>query len=82
MGQRLEVRWDQQLLEVLARGRIDGYLVEDSVARAMQRESTQPLHSFAVDEHTEEPMRLMFSRSVPASVVQRLNAAIARKPRP
>lgn len=80
-AQRLEVRWDQQLLDVLARGRIDGYLVEDSVARAMQRESTQPLQSFGVSEHTEEPMHLMFSRAVPESVVQRFNAAIARRPR-
>lgn len=80
-GQRLEVRWDQQLLDVLARGRIDGYLVEDSVARAMQRDSSQALQSFAVDEFSEEPMHLMFSRTVPYDVVKRFDAAIARKQR-
>ncbi|MDG9924624.1 MULTISPECIES: transporter substrate-binding domain-containing protein [unclassified Pseudomonas] len=74
--QRLEVRWDQQLHQMLILGRIDGYLVEASVARAQQAVGGQPMRVFNVSEHPEEPMHLMFSREVPRAVVERFDNAI------
>lgn len=75
-AQRLEVRWDQQLHQMLILGRIDGYLVEASVARAQQSVGGQPIRVFSVSEHPEEPMHLMFSREVPGEVVERFDQSI------
>lgn len=76
-GTRLEVRWDEQLQQMLALGRIDGYLVELSVARAQQAAAdAAPMRLFTVGEHPREPMHLMFSLGVPVQVVERFDAAI------
>ncbi|WP_043307046.1 ABC transporter substrate-binding protein [Pseudomonas sp. ML96] len=75
-NQRMEVRWDQQLHQVLSLGRIDGYLVEASVAQAQQSVGGQPMQLFAVSEHPQEPMHLMFSRKVAEQVVERFDDAI------
>ncbi|MDD0841785.1 substrate-binding periplasmic protein [Pseudomonas sp. Gutcm_11s] len=77
--QRMEVRWDQQLHQVLSLGRIDGYLVEASVAQAQQSVGGQPMQLFAVSEHPQEPMHLMFSRKVEEQVVERFDEAIRQR---
>lgn len=75
----LEVRWDQQLQELLSKKRIDGYMVEASVAYAQQQVAEQQLQLLTVDEHQPEPMFLMFSKSVSATIVARFNRAIDQR---
>jgi polar amino acid transport system substrate-binding protein len=77
----LEVRWDQQLHQLLAAQRIDGYLVEMSVARAQQAVGGQPVRLRTVSEQPHEPMYLMFSRDVPHQVVESFNEAILARTR-
>lgn len=75
----LEVRWDQQLLELLSKQRIDGYMVEAGVAYAQQQATDQQLQLLAIDEHQPEPMFLMFSKRVPPAIVERFNLAIDQR---
>lgn len=75
----LEVRWDQQLQELLNKKHIDGYMVEASVAYAQQQAAEQQLQLLTVDEHQPEPMFLMFSKSVSPAIVERFNRAIDQR---
>jgi polar amino acid transport system substrate-binding protein len=75
----LEVRWDQQLQELLSKKRIDGYMVEASVAHAQLQAAEQQLQLLTVDEHRPEPMFLMFSKSVSPAIVERFNRAIDQR---
>lgn len=75
-GQRLEVRWDQQLQQMLQHRRIDGYLVEASVARAQAATGGLPVRLLRIREQPSEAMHLMFSLGTPAALVERFNQAI------
>lgn len=81
-AQRLQVRWDQQLLKLLKARRIDGYLIEASIAPQLTRQNPQALQQHQVSEQNPEPMHLMFSRQVPGAIVQRFDAAIAAQAKP
>ena len=81
-AQRLQVRWDQQLLKLLKARRIDGYLIEASIAPQLTRQNPQALQQHQVSEQNPEPMHLMFSQRVPVEIVQRFNAAIAAPAKP
>lgn len=81
-AQRLQVRWDQQLLKLLKAKRIDGYLIEASIAHQLTRQNPQALQQHQVSEQNPEPMHLMFSQRVPVEIVQRFNAAIAAPVKP
>ena len=81
-AQRLQVRWDQQLLKLLKAKRIDGYLIEASIAPQLTRQNPQALQQHQVSEQNPEPMHVMFSQRVPVEIVQRFNAAIAAPAKP
>lgn len=81
-AQRLEVRWDQQLQQMLQHWRIDGYLVEASVARAQAATGELPVRLLHIREQPTEPMHLMFSLDTPAALVERFNRAIRAQPVP
>jgi polar amino acid transport system substrate-binding protein len=81
-AQRLRVRWDQQLLKLLKAKRIDGYLIEASIAPQLTQQNSQALQQHQVSEQKPEPMHLMFSHKVPAEIVQRFDAAIAAQAKP
>ena len=81
-AQRLQVRRDQQLLKLLKARRIDGYLIEASIAPQLTRQNPQALQQHQVSEQNPEPMHLMFSQRVPVEIVQRFNAAIAAPAKP
>lgn len=70
------VRWDQQLQEMLLHQRIDGYLVETSVAQAQIASTGQPANLIEVSEHRAEPLHLMFARQVSPAIVERFDTAI------
>lgn len=81
-AQRLQVRWDQQLLKLLKAKRIDGYLIEASIVPQLTRQNPQALQQHQVNEQNPEPMHLMFSQQVPIEIVQRFDAAIAAPAKP
>ena len=81
-AQRLQVRWDQQLLKLLKAKRIDGYLIEASIAPQLTRQNPQALQQHQLSEQNPEPMHLMFARQVPIDIVQRFDAAIAAPAKP
>lgn len=81
-AQRLQVRWDQQLLKLLKAKRIDGYLIEASIAPQLTQQNPQALQQHQVSEQTPEPMHLMFARQVPLAIIQRFDAAIAAQAKP
>ena len=81
-AQRLRVRWDQQLLKLLKAKRIDGYLIEASIAPRLTQQNAQALQQHQVSEQKPEPMHLMFSHKVPIEIVQRFDAAIAAQAKP
>ena len=81
-AQRLQVRWDQQLLKLLKAKRIDGYLIEASIAPRLTQQNAQALQQHQVSEQKPEPMHLMFSHKVPIEIVQRFDAAIAAQAKP
>ena len=74
-----QVRWDQKLHNQLSEERIDGYLIEASV---VQSQKTETVHWLNIREFRSEPLHLMFSRKVPAAIVERFNLAISGKPLP
>lgn len=72
-----EVRFDSQLRDMLLAGRIDGYLIEAVVGQWQREAVGGQLRLHALREHQPEPMHLMFSKQVPTTVVNRINAAIS-----
>ena len=75
-SRRIEVRSDQQLLQLLRAGRIDGYWVEAFVADAKLKQGGIVVQE--IPDVIGEPMHLMFARHVPDAIVQRVDQAIAR----
>ncbi|CBL44988.1 Probably periplasmic transport [gamma proteobacterium HdN1] len=70
----IEVRWDEQLLALLLHRRIDGYLLEAHVADKLSRLAKVQLNH--LPDLKAESVRLMFSKSVDQTTVERFNAAI------
>ncbi|WP_416398928.1 substrate-binding periplasmic protein [Allohahella sp. A8] len=75
--QIIEVGSDDQLLEMLRIGRIEGYLVEDLVAIEHVGQASAALSVYVISEAVPEPMQLMFGLHVPETIVHRFDAAIS-----
>ena len=71
--QIIEMRWDQKLHQQLINQQIDGYLIEASVVQSQRASSPTWLN---VQEFRMEPLHLMFSRQIPADIVERFDRAI------
>lgn len=72
----VELSENDQMVGMLAAGRLDGYIVEDGVALVQAQESGFPLHRYVIKEQTADPLHYMFSLRVADDVVQRFNSAI------
>lgn len=75
----VELSENDQMVGMLAAGRLDGYIVEDGVAQVQAQESGFPLHRYVIEEQTADPLHYMFSLRVPDDVVQRFNSAIQKR---
>lgn len=73
---RLEVRSDQQLLQLLQTGRIDAFWVEAFVADGKIAQKGVEVRD--LPDLVGEPMHLMFARHVPDTTVERFDQAIVR----
>ncbi len=75
-AQRIELRWDQKLREMLQFNRIDGFLAEEAVAKAMVSNDPQQYLLLSVAEHKPDPMHLMFSPLINPAIIARFNNEI------
>ena len=75
----VELNDNEQMVGMLEAGRLDGYIIEDAVAKMQLQESASPLHRYVIKEQTADPLYYMFSLRVDDSVVQRFNIAIRRR---
>lgn len=71
----IEVRHDHQMLKMIDKKRIDGFIVEKQVAEYMLSTSNN-LYMINITEAVAEPVFLMFSKQVPTNIVERFNQAI------
>ena len=71
----VRVRKDDQLLGMLMLERIEGFIVEYTIARTMKN-GQEGLQISNISGLEPEPMHLMFSLEVPGTVVDRFNNAI------
>ncbi|WP_165495695.1 substrate-binding periplasmic protein [Marinobacter halodurans] len=67
---------NEQMVEMLARGRLDGFIIEDGVAQMLIKNSDYPLRRLIIQEQVTDPLHYLFSRDVPDAVVERFNAVI------
>lgn len=75
----IELDHNEQMVGMLMAGRIDGYLVEDGVARMQMRDSGYPLHMGIIEEQEADPLHYIFSHRVADEVIERFNEAIERQ---
>lgn len=70
---------NEQMINMLAFGRLDGFIVEDGVARVQIPASSYPLQRFILEEQVADPLHYMFSLEIANDVIQRFNAAIMER---
>ena len=75
----VELSGNDQMVGMLAAGRLDGYIVEDGVAQMQAQDSGFPLHRYVIEEQTGDPLHYMFSLRVADDIVQRFNSAIQKR---
>lgn len=69
----------RQMVGMLALGRLDGFIVEDGVARMELASARFPMRSFIIREEVTDPLYYMFSVKVSDDVIKRFDAAIRER---
>lgn len=75
----IELSQNKQMIEMLDAGRLDGFIIEDAVARMEIQTSTVPMRRFVIEEQVADPLHYMFSLDIADDVIGRFNAAIQRR---
>ena len=70
---------NEQMIEMLIRNRLDGFILEDGVAQMLMQTSTYPIRRLIIDEQVADPLHYIFSLKIPSEVVERFNAAIRER---
>lgn len=70
---------NEQMIEMLIRNRLDGFILEDSVAQMLTQTSPHPILRLVIDEQVADPLHYIFSLKIPGEVVERFNAAIRER---
>lgn len=73
---------NEQMIEMLTRSRLDGFIIEDSVAQMLAQTSSQPITQLVIKEQVADPLHYIFSLGVPSEVVERFNAVIREQEQP
>lgn len=73
-----EVSDDLQLIDMLRRNRISGYLIEAGLADYHQDKTAETLRFYRLIEQTGDPLHYMFSKGVEIEIINRFNAAISQ----
>lgn len=74
--ERVYLGSNEQMIEMLIRNRLDGFILEDSVAQMLTQTSSYPIRRLVIDEQVADPLHYIFSLKIPGEVVERFNAAI------
>lgn len=72
----VEVNNNEQMVSMLGLGRLDGFIVEEGVARMLVQASPNPMKWHVIEEQVADPLHYMFSLQTSDAVVQRFNKAI------
>lgn len=75
----VDVNDNDQMASMLQAGRLDGYIIEDSVAEMLIRAAAFPMQRFLIKEQEEDPLHYIFSLKTPDDVVRRFNVAIQKR---
>jgi len=75
----VDVNNNDQMVNMLRAGRLDGYIVEDGVAQMLIRAAEFPMRRFLIEEQKGDPLHYIFTLKTPDDVVQRFNAAILKR---
>lgn len=75
----VDVNDNDQMVNMLRAGRLDGYIVEDGVAQMQIRATPFPMRRFQIEEQKGDPLHYIFSLKTPDDVVQRFNASIVKR---
>lgn len=67
---------NEQMIEMLVRKRLDGFIIEDGVAQMLAQSSPQPILRLVIKEQVADPLHYIFSLKIPGELVERFNAAI------
>lgn len=70
---------NEQMIEMLARNRLDGFIIEDGVARMLTPDSFPPLLRLVINEQVADPLHYIFSLDVPSGIIERFNTAIKER---
>lgn len=73
------LRSNEQMIEMLARNRLDGFIIEDGVAQMLAQSSSHPILRLVINEQVADPLHYIFSTNIPGEVVERFNAAIRER---
>jgi polar amino acid transport system substrate-binding protein len=74
-----DVNDNDQMVNMLHAGRLDGFIVEDSVAQMQIRAAAFPMQRFVIEEQKGDPLHYIFSLKTPDDVIHRFNAAILKR---
>lgn len=70
---------NEQMIEMLTRKRLDGFIIEDGVAQMLAPTLPHPIRRLVINEQVADPLHYIFSLSIPAEIVERFNAAIRER---
>ena len=75
----VDVNDNDQMVNMLQAGRLDGYIVEDGVAQMLVQTAAFPMRRLLIEEQKGDPLHYIFALKTPDDVVQRFNAAILKR---
>jgi polar amino acid transport system substrate-binding protein len=75
----VDVNDNDQMVNMLQAGRLDGYIVEDGVAQMLIRAAAFPMRRFLIEEQKGDPLHYIFTLKTPDDIIQRFNAAILKR---
>ena len=75
----VDVNNNDQMVNMLRAGRLNGYIVEDGVAQTLIQTAPFPMQRFLIEEQKGDPLHYIFSLKTPDDVIQRFNAAILKR---
>ena len=75
----VDVNDNDQMVNMLRAGRLDGYIVEDGVAQMLIQAAAFPMRRLLIEEQKGDPLHYIFALKTPDDVVQRFNAAILKR---
>lgn len=74
--ERVYLGSNAQMIRMLTRNRLDGFITEEGVAQMLERTFPPKILRLVIKEQVADPLHYIFSLNVPIEVIERFNAAI------